>query len=142
MWQRIQTLYLAIAAALLAAMLWSAKAVIALPGGESECVRFTTYIPYLVLIIISLLLELLALTTFKHRGFQLRTAVLASLILLGLQGWLVVDFLETRQAMAFRPAAVFPLVSIILNVLAIRGIWVDEMLVRSASRLRSSRRKK
>ena len=133
MWQRVQTLYLAIATGLIAAMFFCDKA---------DGVSFTSYWPYLVLLILSLLLHILALTTWKFRIFQVRTAVLAALLTLALQVWLVVDFVVTGNDPLFHVPALFPVVAVILDVLAARGIWADELIVRSASRLRSSKRKK
>lgn len=133
MWQRIQTLYLAIASALIAAMFFCDKA---------EGISFVSYWPYTVLMVLSLLLHILALTTWKFRIFQVRTAVLAAIITLALQAWLVVDFIVTGNDPLFHVPALFPLVAVILDILAARGIWADELMVRSSSRLRSSKRKK
>lgn len=133
MWQRVQTLYLAISTALMAALFFCNKA------GD---ISFVAYWPYLVLIILSVLLHLLALTTWKFRVFQVRTAVLAAIITLAMQVWLAVDFFITGNDPLFHVAAVFPVISVILDVLAARSIWADELMVRSASRLRSSKRKK
>ena len=127
MWQRIQTLYLAIATGLLIAMFFTNKA---------DDISFISYFPYLILLIVTTLLNVLALTTYKHRIFQARTAVLSALITLGLQGWLVVDFIATHSERLFHLPCVFPIVVVILDVLAARRIFSDELLVRSASRLR------
>ena len=133
MWQRVQTLYLAISTALIAALFFCDKA------GD---ISFVSYWPYLVLLILITLLNLLALTTYKIRVFQVRTTVLAALLTLAFQAWLVVDFIVTGNNPVFHVPAVFPLVAVILDVMAARGIWADELMVRSASRLRSSKRKK
>ncbi len=133
MWQRIQTLYLALSTALVAVLFFTDKA---------EGIAFTAYWPYLVLIIISLLLHILALTTWKFRVFQVRTTVLAAIITLALQAWLVVDFVVTGNDPLFHVPALFPIFAVILDVLAARGIWADELMVRSSSRLRSSHRRK
>lgn len=132
MWQRVQTLYLALATALIASLFFCDKA---------EGVSFMSYWPYLVLIILITLLDILALTTWKFRVFQVRTTVLAALLTVALQAWLVVDFIVTGNDPLFHVPAIFPLVAIILDILAARGIWADELMVRSASRLRSSKRK-
>lgn len=132
MWQRVQTLYLAISTALIAAMFFCSKA---------GAIPYTAYWPYLVLLILVTLLNVLALTTWKFRIFQVRTTVLAALLTLALQGWLVVDFIATGNDPVFHVTAVFPVVAVIFDILAARGIWADELMVRSASRLRSSRRK-
>ena len=133
MWQRVQTLYLAIATALVAALFFCNKA---------DDISFVSYWPYLVLIILITLLNVLALTTFRIRVFQVRTAVLSALLTLALQVWLVVDFVVTGNDPVFHVPAIFPLLAVILDIMAARAIWADELLVRSSSRLRSSRRKK
>ena len=143
MWQRIQTLYLALATALIIAMFFLPKAVV--PGADgtaSETFRFVTYIPYLILLAVIALLDLLALTGWKHRVFQMRTAILAALVTLALQIWLVVDYLSNSGAMVFRIAAVFPVVAVILDLMAARRIHADQLLVESFSRLRSDKRRR
>ena len=133
MWQRIQTLYLFLSTALMASLFFCDKA---------EGIPFIKYVPYLILLIIIVLLDFLALTTYKHRIFQMRTAVLAAIITIALQAWLVIDFFATYQDVMFRVPAVFPIVSVILDFLAARNIMADELMVRSASRLRSAKRNK
>ncbi|MBR5905420.1 MAG: DUF4293 family protein [Bacteroidales bacterium] len=133
MWQRVQTLYLALATALIAAMFFCDKA---------DGVSFVSYWPYLVMLILITLLNILALTTYKIRVFQVRTTVLSALLTLALQAWLVVDFIVTGNDPLFHVPALFPIVAVILDVMAARGIWADELMVRSSSRLRSSKRNK
>ncbi len=132
MWQRVQTLYLALATALIAAMFFCDKA---------DGVSFVSYWPYTVLLVLITLLDILALTTWKFRVFQVRTTVLAALLTLALQAWLVVDFIITGNDPLFHVPALFPIAAVILDIMAARGIWADELMVRSASRLRSSKRK-
>ena len=133
MWQRVQTLYLFLATALIAALFFCHKA------GD---VFYTDYWPYLVLLIVVAFLNVTALTTYKHRIFQMRTATLSAIILLGLQIWLVVDFIKTHNNPVFTVTAVFPIVAMILNLLAARGILADELLVRNSNRLRAAKRNK
>ena len=133
MWQRVQTLYLFLATALIAALFFCHKA------GD---VFYTDYWPYLILLIVVAFLNVMALTTYKHRIFQMRTATLSAIILLGLQIWLVVDCIKTHNTPVFSLTAVFPVVAMILNLLAARGILADELLVRNSSRLRAAKRGK
>ena len=133
MWQRIQTLYLLLATGLVVALFFCPKA------GD---IPYTDYWPFLVLLIITGFLQVMALTTYKHRIFQMRTSVLSAIILIALQGWLVYDFIATHNDPVFYVTAVFPVVAAILDFLAARGILADELLVRSASRLRAAKRKK
>ena len=133
MWQRIQTLYLLLATGLVVSLFFCTKA------GD---IPFTEYWPYLVLLIVTGFLQVMALTTYKHRVFQMRTAVLSAIILVGLQGWLVYDFISTHNDPVFHVTAVFPIVAVILDFLAARSILADEILVRSADRLRAAKRGK
>ena len=133
MWQRVQTLYLFLATALIAALFFCHKA------GD---VFYTDYWPYMVLLIVIAFLNIMALTTYKHRIFQMRMATLSAIILLGLQVWLVVDCIKTHNTPVFSLTAVFPVVAMILNLLAARGILADELLVRNSNRLRAAKRNK
>ena len=143
MWQRVQTLYLAVAAALVAALFFCTKAVtVGADGAVAEAYPYIAYIPYLILLIVISALELLALTTFRHRIFQMRTAVLAALLCVALQVWLGVDFWLTRGQVVFRLTAVFPVVAAILDAMAARAILADQLLVESAYHLRKSRRER
>lgn len=142
MWQRVQTLYLAVATALIAALFFSLKAVV--PGADGEYARefsYTSYVPYFILLVVITLLNILALTTWRFRVFQMRTAILSALITIALQVWLAVDYFTADECIIFRFTAIFPLVAVIFDVLAARNILADEMMVRSASRLRSARKK-
>jgi len=143
MWQRAQTLYLAIATILIGLMFFMDKAVIvAADGSAAQAFSFTTYVPYAILLAIISFLNILALTTYKIRIFQMRTAALSAIITLALQIWIAVDFASTHDQMVFKIAAIFPLVAIIMDLLAIRGIFADQMIVESASSLRKSRRER
>lgn len=105
-------------------------------------VSYTEYFPYAVLLVIITLLNVLALTTYKQRILQVRTTVLSALITIALQIWLIVDFIVSGNNPVFHVTAVFPLVSVILEIMAARNIWADELMVRSASRLRAAKGKK
>lgn len=128
-------------------MLFSVKAVaVAGDGTVMETYKYLTYIPYAVLIIIILLLDVLALTTYKIRVFQYRTTVLVALITLGLQIWLGIEFIvnlssgDDSARMIYKLNAVFPIVCVILDVLAARGILADQLLVESTYRLRTDKK--
>ncbi len=126
MWQRIQTLYLAIAFILSVLMLFM---------GLTDSTAFT------VLIVVIAFLQLIAVTTYKIRIFQMRTCVLAALICIAFQAWIAIDFFRAEDRLAFDISAVFPIVIAILDALSARKILFDEVIVRGASRLRSNKRK-
>lgn len=142
MWQRIQTLYLLLSTVLVAVMFFCDKAAVIGPDG-AEGIRFTVYLPYTILLAIIVILNILALAGYKIRVFQMRTAALSAIISLALQVWLVVDyFISSADNVRFYVTALLPLAVVVLNLLAARNIYADELLVRSASRLRSAKRKK
>ena len=91
-------------------------------------------------------MNILALTTYKIRVFQYRTAVLSALVTLGLQIWIAIEFFVNLHAatdahrIIYKVNAVFPLVSIILDLLAARGILADQLLVESTYRLRTDKK--
>ncbi len=124
MWQRIQTLYLLIASGLLVAMYFQ-------PYGTG----------FIILFSIALAAQLLAIVALKSRTLQMRLSNLAALLLLGLQIWMAVSYFTADPRPALNMTAIFPIVAAILDFLAARAILKDELLVRSASRPRSSKRK-
>lgn len=140
MWQRVQTLYLAISTILIAVMLFSNEAVcLGSNGAVADAIRFTDKVSHLIMLIIILLLNFMALTIVKHRVFQMRTAVLAAIITLALQIWIVLDYFSIHEVYVFKLPAIFPVVCIILDVLAARAILADQLLVESSGSLRKSR---
>ena len=141
MWQRIQTLYLALATGLIVAMLFSLKAVVPGPDGTFlQEVKYASYLPYLILLVVIALLDFLALTTFRFRVFQMRTAVLAALITIAMQAWIAVDYFTADSSLVFRLTAVFPLVAVIFDLLAARGIASDIMVAESVNHLRTRKK--
>ena len=143
MWQRIQTLYLAISTVLVAVLLFG-TAVTANSAEGLEYVRYTALAkPWMmVLLIIIALATVLALISFKVRILQMRVAVIAGLMCLGLQGWLAYFYFTAPDGMVFRWTAIFPLVCCICDFLAARGAFQDQLMVESAYRVRESRRRR
>ena len=141
MWQRIQTLYLIIAVALTAVLLWGNAA--SATGTETETIRYTAIAkPYmLILLIVLAIAEVFALVAFKVRILQMRLAVVAGLIALGLQIWLGVMYF-TSPGYVFRWTVIFPLVICIADFMAARGAFQDQLVVESAQRLRDRRKKR
>ena len=141
MWQRLQTLYLCIATGLIVALFFSVKVFTLGPGGvHSVELTYIKYTPYLILLILITILQLLAVFTFNARVFQMRTAVLSAILMIALQTWIGVDYFTADKELIFRFTAVFPLVAAILNFIAARLILRDQLLVESVSHLRSRKK--
>lgn len=141
MWQRLQTLYLCIATGLIVALFFSVKAFTLGPGGvHSVELTYIKYTPYLILLILITILQLLAVFTFNARVFQMRTAVLSAILMIALQAWIGVDYFTADKEWIFKFTAVFPLVAAIMNFIAARLILRDQLLVESVSHLRSRKK--
>ena len=140
MWQRIQTLYLALACGIVAALFFIPLAVAIGTGGATENIYFTDNVYFLCLMISIALANFLALVLFKHRGLQIRVAVIACLLLLGFQIWLGFKYFNAPDGVVFKFTAILPLIASALDALAIRGIMADELLVESYGRLRTRKK--
>ena len=135
----IQTLYLAIAAILIGSLFFS-KMATSFGGGESEIMYYERWY-YLALLIMTFVANGICLLSFKARILQMRVAVIAAILLIAFQAWLGADYLAHRKDdIVFSFTAVFPLIAAILDLLAAKNIALDEAMVQSASRLRSSKR--
>lgn len=141
MWQRLQTLYLCIATGLVVALFFSVKAFTLGPGGVHAAeLTYVKYTPYLILLILITILQLLAVFTYNARVFQMRTAVLSAILMIALQAWIGVDYFTADKEWIFKLTAVFPLAAAILNFIAARYILRDQLLVESVSHLRSRKK--
>ena len=141
MWQRIQTLYLAIATGLVVALFFCVKSFSLGPGGAHVGeLKYIQFFPDLTLLILVGLLQLIALGTFNVRVLQMRTAVLSGLLLIALQAWLAVDYFTAADGVVFKWTAVFPILAAILDFMAARNILRDQLLVESITRLRSRKK--
>ena len=151
--QRIQTVYLLIVVALLVATLFMPLAVfqqgdallslkamgLSTMVGEPEMVYSTWG-----LFVVTLMIAIIAFVTiflFKNRVLQIRLCVFNAILMLGFYGFFAFlaynikgDFEGATMSVKFGLS--FPLISLILDYLAIRNIGADEALVRSLDRLR------
>lgn len=87
------------------------------------------------------LIALITIFLYKNRVLQMRLSIFNALLMVGfyaLVAFFVWKFKEGMEIDAFnvKLALCFPLISLILDYLAIRNIGADEALVRSLNRLR------
>lgn len=159
--QRIQTVYLALVAVLsilglclpLAEYFEGSKAVASFNSFTYHAVEgYDTFgdfslapLAFCILAGIVILLTFISIMLFRFRMRQLRLTIFSTLMLIGYVGFyaflawkfqlqLAEINAEVQYHLCF--AAVLPVVSIILNCLAIHAIRKDEALVRSLDRLR------
>jgi len=148
--QRIQTLFLLLAAA---AMLTASVTPLATFGYKGDEVLFEAMGIYLngtltdstwglfVMGAISSLLSLATIFLYKRRMLQIRLSVFNSVIMIGF--YLFFGFVlykvypvENLQFQRVGLGGIMPVIALILTMLAIRKIGADEALVRSLNRLR------
>jgi hypothetical protein len=141
MWQRIQTLYLLIATGLLAAMCFCDAAVIYEGGQAADSISYWDKTVYWVLLLATLLGHLIAVNTYKLLVLQLRVTTVTLLATLGFGIVLAIDYLRAPEGLVFGITAVFPLVCAVLDGLALRGIFRDQIILESAYRLRDHHRR-
>lgn len=160
--QRIQTVYLLLVAVLSFAGLVSqigtytiGEQLVATFGnftfsGYGSCASYESTGPYAlgVLLILVIILSGMSIMLFRHRMRQLRLTILSSILLVGYIAVYAVFVyyykenvdlvLQSAGPATFhvRFVALFPVLSFILNAMAIHGIRKDEALVRSLDRLR------
>lgn len=150
MLQRIQTVYLLIIVALTIAILFLPLAVlqsgdqlftfdatgISTMAAQPELI-YPTWGLFALTIVISLL-ALLTIFLFKKRILQIRICVFNAILMLGFYGLFAFFYWDLGNlfSLSLKIAFSFPLISLILDYLAIRNIGADEALVRSLDRLR------
>jgi hypothetical protein len=150
--QRIQTVYLALALIFLGLTGWmplgefvSGDIVyqFTLNGVSNTSNNEMVYNgwPLLVLSFIIAILQIITIFGYKKRIRQIRIAAYNLILMIGLVGaaWFFASKSMKgigESVSAFKIALAFPVVSAILNFLAIRAIGKDEALVRSIDRIR------
>ena len=145
--QRIQTAYLLVAG-LLTASLFKLNFAELVVNGEFHVFNVMGIfngdkmvfdgLPVMIFIGLIALLHIVAIFMYKKRIRQIRFIVFTIILLLGLTGlffyFIYAGFNDPK--VAFKIPMAFPLIAVILDYLAIRGIGKDEALVRSLDRIR------
>lgn len=142
MWQRIQTLYLGIATALMFSMFFCIFATIVGPDGAEVTIAYREKLPYLVLMVMLITAHIAATSSFKAFFLQARVSMIAGLLAFGFQIWLGIDMLLNFKEMTFSFTALFPLAAGALDFMAAKRSLVDEMTVQAVKSARRTRKKK
>lgn len=150
--QRIQTLYLLAIAALMATAVFTPLAYFVAGADEYLLYAFslkggeTTYSTLYMGIVVALaaIIPFVTIFLYKNRMLQIRLCAVELVLLVGSVIFMAIYYyLGGRMfsqlefnTQGFRIAIIFPVVSLILDYLAMRAIFHDEMLVRSLNRIR------
>ncbi|MDR2383655.1 MAG: DUF4293 domain-containing protein [Prevotellaceae bacterium] len=137
--QRIQTLYIFIVIVLQSVLLSTNIAKSVDPSGNE--IIYKTMENFLLAALASLtaLIPAISMFLYKKRILQMRFNIFNSILLVALQGFIVyyiVSYLNSGVSFVFMLQSVFPVISLILSILAIRNILKDELLIKSLHRLR------
>lgn len=144
MLQRIQTLYLLAVVGFMTALCFVPMASYMADGVEGRLVAFDFWWVG-SLFALSALLPFVVIWLFRNRMLQVRLLCAELVVLVGTQAfaaWYAVGFTKqveaagTIVATSIKTPTFFPIVAIILTLLAIRAIVKDEHLVRSLDRIR------
>jgi len=97
-------------------------------------------IPLSILLGVILIIILVSIFLFKNRMLQMRLSIINIMLMLGSYGlayyYIYIAFNELGATVYFSLAATFPLISVILTYMALRGMKKDEKLVKSLDRIR------
>lgn len=93
------------------------------------------------LLLLASIISFVTIFLYKRRMLQVRMTIFCALLLLGYciaYAFFVYRFIDMSEGVEFKVswAASLPIVSVILDYLAFRGIMKDEMLIRALDRLR------
>ena len=143
--QRIQTIYLLLVTALLItsmclpvgsfigadAAMYTFKPL----GVEQNGMFYSTWGVFGILLL-SAIIAFATIFLFKNRMLQIRMSIFNSILLIGYYLTFLAFMFVLNAAFQISWALCLPLISIILNYLAIRAIGRDEVMVKAADRLR------
>jgi hypothetical protein len=148
--QRIQTVYLLGVAGLLIVSMCLPLGYFTAAGGEYPFTPlgiragddFHSSWGLFCLLLLSSMVATATIFLYKRRILQVRMTIFNTLLLIGfyvasLAFYLVFKGDDPEMSFRIHWALCLPLVSVILNYLAIRAIYRDEVMVRAADRLRS-----
>lgn len=153
--QRIQTLYLAVAAALSGFLLKGP--IVRLVGDANETYELNfkgiysvdsgvvrdvieKSLPLTIILIAVLVLFLMAIFLYRRRKLQIRVTVFSTLLLIG--AFLIMLFYifytsrKLEAELIFNIKLTFPIIGAIFGYLAFRNILKDELLIKSYDRIR------
>lgn len=145
--QRIQSLYLLVTAILSSALLAMPFAEIAKDGAiyvfnakgivADGVVKQSGWLIFVAIALI-VLVHLISIFSYKNRPLQKKIVLVGMIALLSLFGLLFYYsyFSFEGAKISFQTGFTFPLVAVIIDYLAIRGINKDEALIRSIDRIR------
>ena len=151
--QRLQSVYLLLAAALVITSMFMPMATLVTPvdplvlaamgaytPGADSILLFTMW-PLTIVLGLSALLALISIFLYRNRPLQMRVCNFTALLLIAFYVVLGIYIYDlyialNGESLQLQAALSMPVVALVLNYIAYRRIRADERLVRSADRLR------
>ena len=95
--------------------------------GVHYAVRFKDRLIYIIFIVLSFVISDVTLLSAKQPFYQVFLAITNAILLLGFEGWILIDFFTTKLPSGLRMSsvyslsagAIFPLIAIVLLVLSV-----------------------
>lgn len=147
MWQRFQTLLLLICAGLLVSMFSADMCYVMVPetadpGAELTrfAIKFVNRSQFIIFTFVTMALSVIAIFYYKARILQIRICIINILLLIAYQIWILVYFFEFKRIYTFTIPAIFPILCVILLLIAIRYIWRDESEVIAYNIIRKNKK--
>ncbi|MBO4764150.1 MAG: DUF4293 family protein [Bacteroidales bacterium] len=146
MWQRFQTLLLLICAGLLISMFSADMCYVMVPdadGGQEltrYAIKFVNRSQFIIFTFVTMVLSVIAIFYYKARILQIRICIINILLLIAYQAWILVYYFQFKSVYKFTVPTLFPIVCVILLLIAIRYIWRDESEVIAYHILRKSKK--
>ena len=143
MFRRFQTFLIIAAALLLGSMFFSNMCYGVAPTDapsetwERITISFYERSQFLIMAFVSFSLSVITLFYQRKRMLQMRICLLNSLILFAFQIWILVEFNKLKSLYSLSIPSLFPIIAIILLVLAIRYIAKDEAVAMFSSAIRT-----
>ncbi|MDR2423977.1 MAG: DUF4293 domain-containing protein [Prevotellaceae bacterium] len=137
--QRIQTVYLFLIVVLQSIMLLSDSAGYIDANGVEQVFSIKNIPAIAVLAALTSLIPAISMFMFRNRIRQIRFNIFNSILLVALQIYIlyyIVSFAINAVSFTFSIISLFPAVSLILSILAIKKMLKDERLIQSLNRLR------
>ncbi len=150
MWQRIQTVFLLLAAVVLGLLFLPVMSFFSVSGAQQAGVgmladgklNINDHITFQILAVLGVIASLVAIFMFKNRSLQItlsRLTLVISILIMILSGvffYLDYQSLQANSLVSGEFGLASPIFGIIFSVLAMRSIKKDDNLVKSSDRLR------
>ncbi|MDR0560212.1 MAG: DUF4293 domain-containing protein [Prevotellaceae bacterium] len=137
--QRIQTVYLFAVVVLQSVLLSSSIAKYTDLQGVEHVYAMTDFVAMAILTSLTAIIPAISLFVYRKRIVQARLNIYNSIILTALQIFIlyyVISIMNQIELFKFSVPSVFPVISLIFSILAIRKIFKDDLLVKSLNRIR------